>query len=303
MSYETRAPRVLVGLDGSDESMLAVRWAADVARRHGVALHLLHAYLEPAMGDGYVVPAAESDFVEAAARHVLDDAADAVAAAFPDLEVARTLVHGDPRPALLVAAEGAILTVVGGKGRSRFADVMLGSVALAVAAHGRGPVAVVPPGVALDAAAGDGPVLLGISDRADCLTAVGYAFEEAAVRGAAVLAALVVDDHTVPAFVREPACFGSDMQLRESAVLTEQLGGWPEKYPEVELKTVVLYGRSAAALVEHGRQLPADARPSMIVVGGRGRGGLTGMLLGSTGQALIAHSPWPVVIVQEHKAG
>lgn len=299
MTRMSRSPGVVVGVDGSTQSLLAARWAADEAQRRGLNLHVIHAFLEPTLGDGYVVSAEEDAFIRAAAQHVLDEAARSIGDAYPDLDVYSTLVHRDPRTALVAAAESAMLTVVGGKGRSRLADVVVGSVALAVAAHSRSPVAVVPPGVALDAAASAGPILLGVSDSADCVAAVGFAFDEAAVRGVPVLAALVVDEHTVPQFARGPAHAGSEQDLKEQAVLTEQLGGWPEKYPEVDLQTVVLRGRAASALVEHARQLPGTGRPSMIVVGSRGRGGLTGMLLGSTGHALIAHSSWPVVIVRD----
>lgn len=303
MTETTRAPGVVVGVDGSTSSLLAARWAADEARRRGLGLHVVHAFLEPIMGDGYVLSDSEDAAIEGAARHVLDEAVRSIAAAYPDLDVSSSLERADPRTALLAAAESAVLTVVGGKGRGRFADVIVGSVALAVAAHGRSPVVVIPPGVVLDPAAGAGPILLGVSDSADCRAAVGFAFDEAAVRGAEVLATLVVDDHSVPPFVRGSARAGSEQDRIERAVLTEQLAGWPEKYPDVTLQTAVLHGRSAAALVEHGQRLSGTGGPSMVVVGSRGRGGLTGMLLGSTGHALIAHSPWPVVIVREGPTG
>jgi nucleotide-binding universal stress UspA family protein len=289
MTVTTRAPGVVVGVDGSTSSLLAARWAADEARRRGLGLHVIHAFLEPILGDGYVLSEGEDAAIEGAARHVLDDAVRSIAAAYPDLDISSSLERADPRTALLAAAESAVLTVVGGKGRGRFADVIVGSVALAVAAHGRSPVVVIPPGVVLDPTAGAAPILLGVSDSADCRAAVGFAFDEAAVRGAEVL--------------RGSARAGSEQDLKERAVITEQLAGWPAKYPDVTLRTAVLHGRSAAALVEHGQRLSGTGGPSMVVVGSRGRGGLTGMLLGSTGHALIAHSPWPVVIVREGPTG
>ena len=86
-------------------------------------------------------------------------------------------------------------------------------------------------------------------------------------------------------------------------MLSEQLAGWRDKYPDVTVRQVVRRGRAADALIRYGKLLPADARPQLIVVGSRGRGGLTGLFLGSTSQTLICHSPWPVVVVRPGLTG
>lgn len=286
---------VLAGVDGSAESLLAARWAARQAVLRNTELQLIHCYLEPYLGDGYVVSPEVGEQIEVAAQRVLDAAAEAVRGGQPDLPVRAALVYGDPRPTLLAASASAVLTVVGGKGRGRFAEVIVGSVALAVASHSRSPVAVVPSGVHLDSTAG--PVLLGVCDTSDCEMAVGFAFEAAATAGSGVHAVLVIDEHLVPPFARGPARTGSELDQQQQDVLSGQLDRWQNKYPEVPVQTEIRRGRVATALLESGHQLPAGP-PAMVVVGSRGRGGLTGMLLGSTGQALIAHSPWPVVVVR-----
>jgi len=74
-----------------------------------------------------------------------------------------------------------------------------------------------------------------------------------------------------------------------SAVI--RLAGWQEKYPEVTVRQQVIRSRSTRALLEYSRT------SQLVVVGNRGRGGFTGMLLGSTSQALITHSGCPVVVV------
>lgn len=289
----TREHVVVAGIDGSTQALHAAHWAAGQAALRGAGLQLIHCYLEPIAGDGYLLAADVDEQLAAAAQQVLQDAAESVQGSYPDLLVLATLVHADPRPTLLAASASALLTVVGSKGRGRIADVVVGSVALTVASHAESPVAVIPSG---GAAATNGPVLLGVCDTADSVVAVGFAFAAAAASGTEVQAVLVVDEHSTPAFVRGPARTGSEQDHREQAVLTGQLTGWAEKYPDVPVHTQVRHGRVAPQLLASGRDLPNP--PGMVVVGSRGRGGLTGMLLGSTGHALIAHSLWPVVVVR-----
>lgn len=176
--------------------------------------------------------------------------------------------------------------------------MLLGSVALHLASHGRSPVAVVPAGTILDGPRSDGPILLGVDASVSCGDAVGYAFDEALARGAELIAVLVVDDSTVPPFVRGPARAGSIADQDEHNVLTAQLAEWVQRYPAVRIRMVVLRGRPAVALLDFGFGLTPSGSPSMVVIGGRGRGALAGFLLGSTGQSLISHAAWPVLVVR-----
>lgn len=81
-------------------------------------------------------------------------------------------------------------------------------------------------------------------------------------------------------------------------LLAEQLAGWSAKYPDVPVHSVVLRGRAAGALLGLGDETDAlPATPALLVVGSRGRGGFTGLLLGSVGQALTAHAVGPVCVV------
>ena len=63
------------------------------------------------------------------------------------------------------------------------------------------------------------------------------------------------------------------------------------------MRHVILRGRPADALIHYAGQ-SAQTRPQLVVVGSRGRGGLAGLLLGSTSQTLICHARWPVVVVR-----
>jgi len=294
VTYEPR-PVVVVGVDGSPPSLAAAQWAADeaVLRHHGV--HVLYAAHLPAVG--YPALGYPTDFVELTenqAQHLLAGVVHDIAIAHPDLAVTTAMTRSDPRSALVDASREARLTVVGSLGGGRVREVMLGSVAMHVAAQGRSPVAVIP----FDRDQRGGPILVGVDGSAHSAAAVGYAFDEAAVRGAGVVAVLAFDNWARQGFARRPISFDQADSQEQHAIISEQLAGWVEKYPDVPVRQEVFRGAAADCLVGYaGRALPVQ-QPQLIVVGSRGRGALTGLLLGSTSHALIAHAGCPVVVVR-----
>lgn len=294
-------PRIVVGLDGSPESLAAARWAGREATLRDLPLHLVHTFVIPAVGIiGYTVPTALTDGLYATGEQVIADATTELRAAHPGLEITARLLQIDPRPALVEASTDAVLTVVGTRGGGRIPEVILGSVALHVTAHGRSPVAVIPVGADVTTAAQtetDGPVRLGVDGSRVSEAAVEFAFDEADRRRAPLQAVIVWDD----ADLRGLVAAGTPLDLveddKEHALLAEQLAGWRDKYPDVVVEQVVRRGRAAEALLRAEADRPA---PQMIVVGSRGRGGFAGLLLGSTSHSLIGHSRWPVVVVRPH---
>jgi nucleotide-binding universal stress UspA family protein len=142
---------IVVGVDGSDASHAALRWAAEEAKLRSASLVALHAWsFVPAQPIGdpgmLAVPAgdlpgqldAESD----AAQVSLDRAvADAITGS--DVELERRLVEGDAGEALVASSEDAVLVVVGSHGRSGFKAALLGSVSRHVVNHAACPVVVV----------------------------------------------------------------------------------------------------------------------------------------------------------------
>lgn len=137
----------VAGLDDSAHAARALRWALEESRRHGARLVVVHAWDWPYGGElGAQANALLTTvpFPEAAAR-VLAAMVDAAGAGdFPDVEVEARAVEGPPARALLDAAAGADLLVVGSRGRGGFAGLLLGSVSQQCVQHARCPVAVVP---------------------------------------------------------------------------------------------------------------------------------------------------------------
>ncbi len=138
--------RVLVGVDGSEGSRRALRFAADEAEAHGARLRVLGAYVVPAppIGIGLVQPAGRGSHAwHADAERRTAETVEAVLGGNPDLEVTTAVVEGPAARALIEESRTSDLVVVGTRGHGGFSGMLLGSVSRHVAAHAACPVAVV----------------------------------------------------------------------------------------------------------------------------------------------------------------
>ena len=290
---------VIVGVDESAESRAAAGWAAAQAARLGTGLVLVSAYTVPHRGLlAYDVMATDygSTMLQERQQQHRDLAAELLAAQ-PDLPISSTVETGHPVDVLLGRSGGAAMIVVSTRERGRFRRAVGGSVAQALAAHAVVPVAVIRPGAAGER---NGPVVVGIDGSANSRPAVGAAFDAAAGRGVELVAVHAWhDDMTLD--VDEHGLVGADVgdeALRESerAMVSEELAGWSQRYPDVVVRTVVRKGDPVTLLLE------SAAEASMVVVGSRGRGGFKGALLGSTSLELIMHADAPVLVVRSGDA-
>ena len=143
MMPPAQARDVVVGADGSQDSLEAIALAAAEADRTGQELHVVHAWQEPAMymAADYFPSGIGEEMVEAE-RVILGESVAGLADMYPDLVVHRELVNDAPATALLAAAAGARLLVVGSRGRQGVARALLGSVSHTVVLHAPCPVLV-----------------------------------------------------------------------------------------------------------------------------------------------------------------
>ena len=140
MTESTGNRFIVVGADGSDLSVQAIRWAADQARRTQARLVVVTGYEIP--WTIIVAPTyTEADYARDA-RAVLDRTVDEALGPDPDVPVERRLVERRPAHALTEAAEGAQLLVVGSHGRGEIPGMHLGSVATFCVHHAPCPVLV-----------------------------------------------------------------------------------------------------------------------------------------------------------------
>jgi nucleotide-binding universal stress UspA family protein len=130
------AETIVVGIDGSDDAQRALAWAVEEARRRGAVLEVVHAWEVTTSDTMAPDPAGGARTVLARCLSDVDT---------EGLEVHPLLVEGRPVPSLVRAAAEADLLVVGSRGRSGIAAVILGSVSSACVHYATCPVVVVPP--------------------------------------------------------------------------------------------------------------------------------------------------------------
>jgi nucleotide-binding universal stress UspA family protein len=142
---ENAANRIIVGIDGSEPSANALRWAADEARRRDVGLHIVTCWSYPMIPWGpYQPPISSEEFVQAA-RETAEAEVDKVLGADREgLDVTMEVLEGAPSLRLLDFGRIAEMFVVGTRGRGGFAGLLLGSVSQHLTEHARCPVVVVP---------------------------------------------------------------------------------------------------------------------------------------------------------------
>jgi len=137
--------RIVVGVDGSASSRAALGWAVRQAALTGASVDAVHAWRDPvsyAYGYGYSMAVPVPD-IEKLEGQVLDEAIAEAADLAPGVEIRPLLVKDNPAQALLDAAKGAGLLVVGSRGHGGFAEALLGSVGQHCVHHADCPVVVI----------------------------------------------------------------------------------------------------------------------------------------------------------------
>ncbi|MFR9728001.1 universal stress protein [Saccharopolyspora sp. MS10] len=284
---------VVVGIDGSGTAREAVKWAVREAVRRGVPLRIVYA-------DVFASAAARTDAHQpeysgtfrTEVRRLLTEAAEAAALERPAAAVRTAAVPGSPASVLMAESRAAAVVVVGDRGLGGFTGLLAGSVATAVAAHAHTTTVVVR-----GSGAGNptGPVIVGVdgSPQSDALLAHG--FEQAAAHEVPLHVVHTWHLVGVHAGWLRAGLDAEQIRAGEDRLMAELLSGWSERHPDVEVHRFVERASPAAELLRRA----AGAR--LVVTGARGRGGFTGLLLGSTSQALIHHAPCPVLVARTPK--
>jgi nucleotide-binding universal stress UspA family protein len=282
---------VVVGIDGSPSALDAARWAAREAARRRTTLQLISAFgwLETRHLHDQGLGVSFRQTMLARTRAEVSAAAEAAAEAAPGVEISERVVDGFPVPLLVAASGRAGLVVLGDRGLGGFTGLLVGSVAIGLAARAECPVVVVRGERSSDA----GPVVVGIDGSPVSEAALAFAFEAAAARKADLVAVHAWHDTVFEAAVA-PLLDWDAIEADEHRVLAERLAGWGAKYPDVEVRRVVVRDRPAHALIEQA----GGAAAQLVVVGSHGRGSAAGLVLGSVSHAVLHHAPCPVAVVR-----
>ena len=125
---------------------------------------------------------------EEQARRLIDDATKTANDTAGGLRIQTKAIFAEPVPALLELSNDAQIVVVGRRGRSSLAGVLLGSVSLAMIHRARCPVAVIHDEFPAEAASMDAPVVVGVDGSPASELATAIAFDEASRRGVELVA-------------------------------------------------------------------------------------------------------------------
>lgn len=286
-------PQFVVGVDGSDEALAAVQWAAANAKRANASLRIVCAYAiasysAAALDGGLAV--LDDSALRAGAERVVEDAVKAVENL--GIEVISQVEVGDPTSVLTELSRHCDLIVLGSRGGGGFADRLLGSVSSSVPAHARCPVVVVPPHRSGKAFIPVHRIVVGTDGSETASNALKRAVDEAVVWDAELTVVAAVPIATgggmmgwIPPSMDRQSLIDEIRDSLDKAI-AEAVG--PRK---IRVARHALDGSAAALLTEFSTAV------DLVVVGTRGRGGFAGMLLGSTSQTVLNHSTCPVMTV------
>jgi nucleotide-binding universal stress UspA family protein len=288
MTQELETRPVVVGVDASEASLRAVRFAADEARMRAVPLRIVHAVPWPF--EGLTAPPAHLDIpglLRSGAESVVEAAAEAVGDLLDPGRVSTTTVDGDPVGVLGDASAEASLVVVGSRGVGGVAGLLLGSTAAGVAGASRCPVVVLPDETSAQVR-GRRSVVVGVEGRPGDDEVLAFAFAEAAARSTDLVAVHAWQDIALETAFRSvgPLVDWAGVLADEERVLAEALAGWRDKEPDVEVREAVVRDKTARSLVAAG--LTAQ----LLVVGHRRR-----HALGSTTHGVLHRAACPVAVV------
>ena len=288
---------IVVAVDGSEASDVAVQWAANTALKRNQPIKLVTAYSMPQFmyADGMVPPQELYDELEGEAGDKLDHARRIVAEFDSSIAVTAEVKESSPIDYLLELSETAEMVVMGSRGLGGLSGLVMGSVSAAVVSHADCPVVVVRKDNHVTEDNKYGPVVVGVDGSAVSRQAMDVAFQEADARGAVLHAVHAWSDaqfHSSYIGVVEAQSQMEALIAEQKQLLGEELAPFIKKYPNVKIEEIVERERPIHSLKE------AAEGAQLMVLGSHGRGGFKGMLLGSTSRALLQYAPCPMMVVR-----
>jgi nucleotide-binding universal stress UspA family protein len=280
---------IVVGINGSAGSEAALAWALQRASRFKLPVIALYA-----VDDRWMSPDFQyHDLVRESGMALLQKVQASAREQAPGVEVETQLRHGSAGAALREASKEASMLVVGAHDRHWLDGGPATDRALQVVSGSDSPVAVIPP----TPGAGGHGVVVGVDGSEESLQAVSFAAAEADRGG---------DELTVVLAFRSPARWvenelpasglAETIVEEDRVVLAESVAGLGDRYPDLVIN------RRLETDTEPAKALVGIAREArLLVIGSRGRGAFSRLVLGSTAHAVLLHVPCPTVVTRLHK--
>ncbi|HEY8980182.1 MAG TPA: universal stress protein [Streptomyces sp.] len=280
-------PPVVVGVDGSESALRAVDLAAEEAALRGVPLRVVHASLWERYEGTSLTPGHGRPSERLTAEKILRTAEQRANLRRPEVEVSLDVLPEEPEYALVREGREACLLVLGTRGRGGLAELLLGSVSLAVAARAGCPVIVVR-----GEPSARGRVVVGIGEKGTDSAALDFAFKEARLRHAGLDAVRAWrcparESTDIPLLAGEPA------RLHEQHAVEALERALKDAPGDVDLNRRTAEGSPRTVLLDAARD--AD----LLVVGARRHPGHFGLQLGRVAHAVLHHSACAVAVVPE----
>lgn len=306
---------ILVGIDGSQNSEQALAAAMSIAERDGSSLRLISAFSVPAIPQRHAAHISDSHYqsIADATQDLLNK--HLAEAKRSGIDAVAQAVEGDADRVLIEASRFTRLVVVGKRGRNRLASRVLGTVSGRVVAHSHAPVLVVPyhrdssgppdASVQPEAAHEDTTVPKDDADfKSRIVAGIDLGITAVPVAIAAAQAAEKCGDELIlmtvvpraseavrPALLPHSEADRAESRSAHRQNLEDVAARVVERHPKLTVHLRVIEGTAAQTLSEAARTA------SLIVVGTRGRGGLSSLLLGSVARSVLDQAERPVLVI------
>ena len=280
---------ILVGVDGSHASYKATWWAANYAKHAGLTLQIVCAYSLPSYA-AVSFDATSTAMGDANAAHSDAQAILSKAKAIADeqgVEATTLIVTGDPASVFVELSRNYNLIVIGNRGKGGLAERLLGTTSSSLPAYAYCPIVVVPytddDGNLMHLNNTITKVAVGSDESKWGLKALEIAADFAAAWDAELDVISAVPNMKGSDDEGVMASFKDDLEVRIKPL--------EEAHPDLKINKQIVPGPAVGALTK------ASYDHDVVVVGSRGRGGFTGLLLGSSSQGLLQHAVGPVYVV------
>ncbi|MEL4357480.1 MULTISPECIES: universal stress protein [unclassified Luteococcus] len=283
-SVQIQGPRVLVGVDGSEDGLRAVRYGVGAAERRNATLHLVHAVDDAVMAGAWGVvydPSALQEAGEHANRAAIQVAREA---GLPTERIHAEVVLGNAAAVLARLSEGADLLVVGRRSVSGLERMFIGSTSVALADAAHCPVVVISAAATPGLTGGMARIAVGVDAHNHSPQTLEWAMAEAEARGVSLTVVHVAQQNDTGAAFAE-------VEQAARAGIDGLLAPLRGRHPEVPVEVVIAAGTPVDELVD------LSATVDLLVLGVQ-KAKLLGIHLGGVMRAVLAHAESPVALVK-----